>query len=440
VNLLTQIQASLPPPYSIAADSVLQSFLQVIALDLEVYQEDLDRMRQTHWIRTAYSLGDAARLGALLDIPPLGWEDLDLYRKRLLALVAARLKGSLGPNEIREFVYNYLFETENALKATFLPGLQRVKPGEAFGPTAARPLYRPLGLDENPRRPHTSSSLADRNGNIPYLFRWSETNNGLDDTAVELHISGLQQYRTVTPVLVNLTAGSLLSFAGRIPFGQTLTITRANPDGPLSDRTLRATMDGNDVSHLLFGVERFELGIPFSKQQQEPQPLLPRLQRGVNEWIFLSVGLFDIRGLDRFFFSIASQDLREATFDDTMFDTSLFPSGPIAKLEMSWTETEPACFEVRVPRYLVAEPASTTTELLHDQVGQALESTVNGLRAAVVKALVRFVPFKEVQRQRIQTRLPWKILDPEPGPSGETRSVELGGRFGEATLDQSRFE
>jgi hypothetical protein len=440
VNLLEQIQASLPPPYSIAADSVLQSFLQVIAADLEIYQEDLDRMRQTHWIPTIYRLADAAKLGALLDIQPFTWEHLDLYRERLLALVVARLKGSLGPNEIREFVYTYLLKTERALDATFVPGLQRVTLDEAYQPPAARPLFRRLELEENPHRQRTSKVLADRNGNIPYLFRWSESNKGLSDTAVELNISGLLHYRTVTPVLVNLTTGSLLGFAGRIPFGQTLTITRAEPDAPLEDRTLKATLDGNDVTHLLFSVEGFELGVPFSKQQQEPKPLLPGLKRGSNEWIFLSVGMFDIRGLDRFFFSMASQELREATFDETTFDNSLFPSGPIAKLEMTWMETEPACFELHVPKYMVIESSIMTSEPVHDEVALALELSIDGLRAAGVKAQVRFVPFKEVQRQRVHARIPWKVLDPEKGPTGETRLVELGGRFGESTLDQSRFE
>lgn len=440
MNLLTQLQASLPPPYSIEADSVLQRFLQVIALDLEVFQEDLDRMRQSHWIRTAYSLSDAAKLGALLDIKPFPWEHLDLYRRRLLALVVARLKGALGPNEIREFVYTYLQETERALDATLLPGLQSVSLKDAYSPPEARPLFRPLVLAENPRRRYDSKPLTDRNGHIPYLFRWSESNKGLDDTAVEIHISGLQQNRTVTPVLVNLTTGSLLCFAGRIPFGQTLTITRAQAAAPLSDRVLKATMDGSDVSHLLFSVEGFTLGVPFSKQQHEPKPLLPRLKRGVNEWIFLSVGMFDIRGLDNFFFALASQELCEGAFDETRFDTSLFPSGPIAKLEMTWTETEAACFEVRVPRYLVIESAGNASESFHAEVGQALESSVDGLRAAGVKALVRFVPFEEVQRQLVKTRIPWKVLDPEPGSSGETRSVELGGRYGETSLDQSRFE
>jgi hypothetical protein len=440
MNLLTQIQASLPPPYSIAADSLLQSFLQVIAMDLEAFQEDLDRMRQTHWIRTAYSLGDAAKLGALLDIQPLPWEHLELYRQRLLALVSARLKGSVGPNEIREFVYTYLLETERVLDTTLLPGLQSVNLLDAYTRRETRPLFRPMALAENPQRQHQSKPLADRNGHIPYLFRWTENNIGLDDTAVEIHISGLQLNRTVTPILANLTTGSLLCFAGRIPFGQTLTVTRANAGAPLSNRALKATMEGNDVSRLLFSVEGFELGVPFSKQQREPTPLLPTLQRGMNEWMFLSLGMFDIRGLDSFFFSLASEELREGAFDQTAFDTSLFPSGAIAKLEMSWTETEAATFEVRVPRYLVMEPSANASESILFGVGQALESSVDGLRAAGVKAVVRFVPFQEVQRQIVKARLPWKVLEPEPGPSGETRSVELGGRFGEASLDQSRFE
>lgn len=440
MNLLTQIQASLPSPYTIEADSVLQRFMDVIALDLEAFNEDMDRMRQTHWIPTVYRLTDAAKLGALLDIPPFAWEHLDLYRERLLALVVVRLKGALGSNEIREFVYTYLLQAERVLGATFLPGLQNASLSEAYTPPATRPLFRPLALEENPHLLRTSTVLADRNWKVPYLFRWSESNNGLDDTTVELTISGLQHYRTVTPVLVNLTTGSLLCFAGRIPFGQTLKITRVNPNAALSDRAVKATMDGNDVSRLLFSVEGFELGIPFSRQQQV-EPLVPELKRGVNDWIFLSVGLFDVRGLDRFFFSIASQQLREAVFDETTFDNALLPSGPIAQLEMSWTETEPAGFEVRVPRYLVIEPSSlASSEPLHDEVALALETSMDGLRAAGVRAVVRFVPFEEVQRQSVLVRLPWIVLDPERGPSGETRSVELGGRFGDTSLDQSRFE
>jgi hypothetical protein len=453
VNYLPAIQESLPPPYTSADDSVLTSMIGLAALELETFHEDLDRMRQTHWFDTAYRMLDARKLGALFNIVPLAWENLELYRQRLLALVVARLHGALGPNEIRQFIYDYLQGSERALGSTFVPGLQTVTLEEAFpqdqpppsNPTEVlkkRPLFRSLSLAENLRRTQTSQTLADRNGRVPYLLRWTESNKGLDDTVAEFHISGLLQNRTVVPVLVNLTTGDLIGFAGRIPFGQTLSLSRPAPDGPLNDRRLEAMMEGIDVSSRVFSVENFQLGVPFSKQQQEPQPLLPRLRRGANDWIFLSVGMYDIRGLDRFFFSIAGQDLHEAVFDETRFDSSLFPSEPIAHLEMQWTETEPACFEVQVPRYVVIEPASAAppSGRPYQQVGDSLVSSVADLRAAGVKAQVRFVPFTEEQRQKVTARVPWKILDAEAGPSGETRFVELGARFGESPLDQTRFE
>src|SRR5262249_53886292 len=157
-----------------------------------------------------------------------------------------------------------------------------------------------------------------------------------------------------------------------------------NPDGPLNDRQLQATLNGFDVTNRMFSVGNFQLGVPFTKQQQESEPLLPRLVRGVNDWIFLSVGLYDMRGLDRFFFSIAGKELHEAAFDETGFDNSLFPSGSIVHLEMQWIETEPACFELHVPRYVVIEPANngSASDRPYQQVGDSLVSSVAGLRAA----------------------------------------------------------
>lgn len=442
MNYLPAIQESLPPPYAVADDAVLTSLIRLVALDLETFHEDLDRMRQTHWFDTAYRMPDERKLGALLDMAPLAWENLDLYRQRVHALVVARLHGALGPNEIRQFVYDYLKSSELILGSTFVPGLQTVTLSQAFQTLEDRPLFRSLSLAENPRRPRASQTLADRNGRVPYLLRWTESNKGLDDTVAEFHIGGLLHNRTVVPVLVNLTTGDLIGFAGRIPFGQTLSLSRPAPDGPLDDRRLEATIDGIDVSSRVFSVENFRIGVPFSKQQLEPKPLLPRLKRGANDWIFLAVGLYDVRGLDRFFFAIAGQDLYEAVFDETRFDSSLFPSGAIGRLEMQWTETEPACFEVNVPRSVVIEPAGNAppSGRPYELVGDSLVSSVAELRAAGVKAQVRFVPFEEVQRQKVSARLPWKILDAEAGPSGETRFVELGARFGESALDQTRFE
>jgi len=195
----------------------------------------------------------------------------------------------------------------------------------------------------------------------------------------------------VTPVLVNLTTGSLLGFAGLIPFGQTLAIARANPETKIADRALKATLDGNDVTHLLFSIEGFELGVPFSKQQQAPKPLLPGLQRGVNEWIFCRWELSTFAVWTTSSSLSRQRNYARARLTKQALTPSLFPSGAIAKLEMSWTETEPASFEVRVPRYLIIEPAGTAaSESIHAEVAQGLQSSVEGLRAAGVKALVRF--------------------------------------------------
>ena len=186
---LPALQSYLPDPYTLAPDAVLTQLLDTMALELECVDEDMDRLRQTHWVRTAYRLADAEKLAALVGVKRLAWEDLRTFRARLLPLVKARLAGALGPNEIKKFVYDYLRETENALSDTdnqlayqLLPGLQRVPFEKAFASVAERPLFRPLQLNENPLREKTSGVLAARGGDIPYLYRWSETNKGLDET------------------------------------------------------------------------------------------------------------------------------------------------------------------------------------------------------------------------------------------------------------------
>ena len=226
------------------------------------------------------------------------------------------------------------------------------------------------------------------------MFRWQERNKGLDEAVATFRIQGLFGARTSVPVLVNLTTGDLIGYAGRLAFGQTLTIAPAGA----SDRRAQATLDGTDVSTRIFSVQGFELGVPFKREDLDAEPKSPRMARGANDWIFLSVGLYDVRGLNRFFFSIADRELFEASFDETFFDHALFPSGPIARLEMEWTETEPASFELRVPRYLVSEPeelVAASDERPFEQVGGALADSVAQLRAAGVRAKVEFVPFVE---------------------------------------------
>jgi hypothetical protein len=193
----------------------------------------------------------------------------------------------------------------------------------------------------------------------------------------------------------------------------------------------------------LFGMSGFALGGPFSRDRFDAQPLIPRLARGANDWIFLSIGVYDVKGLDRFFFALADEALREGVFDQTSFDHALFPSGTVAHLEMEWIEEEPASFQVRVPRYLVAEPAERAAVLgrqAWEMVEEALRASIGELHAAGVRADVRFEPFVETQRHASRVQLPWKVLDPETGPAGRHDEVSVGGRFGDSPFGGARFE
>ena len=446
MNSLARIQEHLPGPYALAADATLSQFLEVIALEFEAFQEDLDRMRQSHWIRFLYRLADAEKLATLVGVTRLAWENLPTFRARLLPLVVARLHGALGPLEIKRFVYDYLraaeialADTDNGIAYELVPGLARIAFDKAFGPVAERPLYRPLELLENPQQVKISGALAARSGRVPYLYRWQDQNRGLAETRARFCISGLIGGRTNVPVLVNQTTGDLLGYAGTLLYGQTLVIEEQAE----SDGVVRATIDGSDVSSRLFSVRGFTLGVPFTKKDIAAIPVLPRMARGVNQWIFLAVGLYDVKGLNHYFFAIAGRELYEGRFDETFFNQALFPSGNVVRLEMDWVETVPACFEVRVPRCLVVEPAAVVAaqkDHPYSQIAEGLESAIGELHAAGVRAEVRFVPFIETQRQKVRVTLSWKVIDPEKGSAGSGGRVSTGGRFGETSIGGSRFE
>lgn len=427
----------MPLPYAVGSDSVLGQLLDVFAVELEAYAEDLDRLRRTHWRDLAYRLSDLERLAALVGITRLPWEDLATFHTRLRALVPARLAGAVGPAEIRGFVHAYLTGAQKALTATLVPGLDRYDdPGEAFAPDPRFPAYRPPALVENPERRRRSQSLADRGGRVPYLHRWQDHNRGLAEAVARCTVTGMSGGRTAVPVLANLTTGDLIGYDGVLPAGQRL---RVEPAGGADPRTARAVLDDDqDVTGRLFSMSGFQLSTPFRPRDREPAPRLPRMARGANDWVLLCVGLYGTPGLDHVFFAVAGPELREGTFDEARFDQALFPSGPVARVELGWTELEPAAFQVRVPRHLVIERSGTPSRL--GEVTEALGAGVAELRAAGVRAEVVYQPFAETQRQRDRVRLPWIVLPREPGPSGVDGRVALGARFGESAFASTRFE
>ena len=73
MNYLRRILDLLPPPYTQTEDSVLAGIIDLAALELEIVQEDLDHMRQTHWIETVYDMRDATKLGGSIETGCSPW-------------------------------------------------------------------------------------------------------------------------------------------------------------------------------------------------------------------------------------------------------------------------------------------------------------------------------------------------------------------------------
>ena len=439
MTTLDRILDLLPPPYSVAQDSLLAGVVGAFALEFDAIQEDIDRLRRTHWIEQAYRLEDAAKLGDLCGIDPLPWETLESFRARLLPLIKAQLAGALGPDEIRGFVDGYLRNAQEALESTLVPGLSATKgTEEAYRHPPVREHFRPLVFREFPTRERRSAALASRDGQVPVLFRWTEANGGVEDSLARFRISGLAGRRTVVPLLANLSTGEMILFADRLVAGAELEIRPGEGDDP---RRATALLDGVDATDRLHSLSGFTLGAPFDPSQYDPEPRLPSLPRGESEWLFLSVGLYDVRGLDNFFFALADEELREGRFDETRFDRSLFPSEARARVEMAWTEREPASFEVEVPRWIVIEPPGAAPDHRpHLLVAQALEHALSSLHAAGVRTSLRFTPFVERQEQRARHSLPWIWVDPVDGSAGTGDTLELGFHFGETGFGHGRFE
>ncbi|MBC6459917.1 hypothetical protein [Actinomadura sp. HBU206391] len=474
MGALDRILDVLPPPYTVEPGSVLHQMLDALALELDAYAEDLYRMQRTHWFDLAYRVSDLDRLAALVGARRLPWETLALFHDRVAALVAARLRGSVGPAAIRELVFTLVSRIEEDLGAVLVPGLPRVDEngaGEegavdrAYADDPGRPHWVPLRLVENPSRRVRSRALEERGGAVPYLFRWTDSNAGLDPAPVTVTVVGRSGGSTAIPLIANLTTGHAVGYAGVLPVGARLTIGPASGDGSgdasgnggegdgdqeggEDARAARAVLDTgsgvHDVTDRVFSLSGFRLGVPFHLDGEgpggpdRPGPLLPLQNRGANEWTYASGAVYGTPGLDATYLQMADETLREAVLDETAFDHALFPGGPRATVSLTWTEHEPAAFTVVVPHGIVALPVSLRAS--EDEVVAALASDVSELRAAGVRSRLELRPFIERQPQRSRVRLPW-IRPPRQRASAGTRDeLSTGARFGESAFGRSRLE
>jgi hypothetical protein len=443
-----RILEALPPPYTVAPGSVLYQLIDALALELDAYAEDLYRMQRTHWFDLVFRAGDLDKLAALVGVRRLSWETPRLFHDRVAALVAARLQGSVGPKPIREFVFTLLSGVEDDLGGTLVPGLPRVGDKDAvdraYAEDPARPHWVPLKLVENPPRQVRSRVLGERCGAVPYLFRWSDTNAGLDPAPATVTITGRAGGLTATPVIANLTTGQAVGYNGVLPVGARLTIEPADSE----TRAARATLDDGagvrEVTERVFSLSGFRLGVPFHLDgagpggPDQPGPLLPVQARGVNEWTYVSGAIYGTPGLDATFLQIADETLREAVLDETAFDHALFPGGPRATVSVTWTEHEPAAFTVVVPHGVVALPTSVPAAAA--EIAEVLADNVGELRAAGVRSRLRLNPFTERQPQRTRVHLPWVRLPRERASAGTREELSIGARFGESVFGRSRFE
>ena len=437
----TSILQALPRPYAVEPGSIVAQLLDVLSLELEIAAEDVGRVRLTHWIEHAYAEEDVVRLADLVGIDPLPWEDAATFRARLISLVTSRLRGSTGPREITGFVFAYLRAAEAALArpaarldATLLPGLRALAaPEEAFARQPDRPGYRPLEMVENPPRHRSSQGLAATSGRVAHLQHWHDRNDGLYATRPTVALVGASGGRTSVPLLVNVTTGEWIGYRGVLPVGARLVIVGAQRTGQAT-----ATLDGEDVSDRLMSSPHFPPDPGLQPSQLDRFPCVPTLLRGDNEWMYLSVGLFDVRGVDHARLAFADAVMREATFDASAYDHAIFPVGAVVGIEMTWVEAEPASFEVRIPNGVTVEPSGRPP--LAGEVARALATSVDELRAAGVTAELVLVPFEERQPHRPSVRLPWMVLPPEHGPSGTDAEFTVGGRFDETVFGRTRFD
>ncbi|WP_261565101.1 hypothetical protein [Frankia gtarii] len=449
---LDRILEVLPPTYAVDEGSAVREFLRAIARELDAAAADLDRMRRARWFATATRLADLDRMAALVGVRRRSWETVPLLRARVRTLVNARLDGSVGPDAITTYLHETVLGIERALGGTLVPGLARRDLQAAFR-ADARPGWRPLGFVENPERRVRGAALASRAGRVPYLHRWTDTNHGLGPAPVTVTVVGQSGGRTAVPVLVNLTTGEAIGYAGVARVGQRLTIGPA-PGQPPDGRVARAVLADDrgapdrDVTDRAFSLSGFRLGRPFGLADAEAGgPRLPTQARGDNRWMYVSGALFGVDGLDATYLQITDEPLREGVFDGSNFDEAVFPSGTAATVTLEWTEQEPAAFRVVIPRGLVALPRAPGgaagaggPSTLVGEIAELISGDLADLHAAGVRARLVLEPFTERQASRVRVRLSWMRPPRQIASAGERVRLGVGGRFGQAGFGQARFE
>ncbi len=402
----------LPPPFAIDEGSVVRDVVSLVEAHMQVFDEDLDRIQRTHWLGSVTDIGDASRLGALVGVAPAGWEPLPMFRARLQAEVAAVLSGSVTVAELTSVT-------------------ERIVSGarEAF----AMPAGPAPSIEEWPVRPRHSSQLVVSHGLVRPHDRVEVRNEGLDAVPANVSLIGVAGGATAMPVVVNWTTGRAVGWRGIVPAGRTLRL--------LMTAAVGADLDGDDVSDRLWSSPAFG---PELVHDSEPRPLV--LVRGDNTISIESLGRYDAPGTDHVAFGVTDPLLRQGRFagrDDagTVFDDSVFTTGPFASVDISWIERTPSVFDVAVEWGAVARVARRRTDPEGDResLRALLQARIDRLRGAGVVGRVELRPLREVQASLDRVTVLSPAATQERASTGEDRLVATGAIFDETPRERGRL-
>jgi hypothetical protein len=403
--------------------------LEVPAVQIETADEIAREIQRMHWFDRTYELEHAAMLAALLDFKPQTWQDLDTFRPWVHALRDAMIKeGGVTVDAIRTFVADYAeaFEAATSVDAIGQVGDWTNAPAAPDAAANAAPAFIEYPLVRRFARLPPA-------GTIEPLSRFTVRNRGLEETTLSFFIAGTAAGREAAPLIANLTTGEALLFMDEIPEGKRLWIRS-------TEGALEAVLEDEDVTSKLRSIASLEPGkhVTTAQMVEPAKPL--RLPRGDSELWFFPLALFDVRGLDRYLFSMPDLVLTEGRFNQSTFDHALFYQPPRMVLYASWLEEAPASFEIQLPAAVLRSTRPAGEALARRTVlANALIEGVNMLHAAGVEATVTMNGFAETQRQRDELRLMMPVQLREYGTVGADRITERGAAFELTPFDESTF-
>jgi hypothetical protein len=428
----------LPPLYNIATGSLVHQLLSLVANHQAAYDEDMQRVQRSHWIDTVFDREDLAKLGALFDVPMMPWEPQHLYRTRLKATVAARLRGAVS-RDVLEFVIVQILN--GVLESLGVKYFDLTSGGSVFhtGPTDQQ--REPAFVEFVPLIKR-SDQLVERRGLLRALDKVTLSNRGLHPVPLRAVIRGVAGGLCQVPVLVNLTNTMVLAYVGEIACGQELRV-EVDRRGDIT-----ATLGERDVRDRVYTGTGFVAGEVFAPivPDATPTPLL--LDRGDNTIWFFPLAIFDQKSLGSAVLGMPSADLEHGRFGaksatpsgGTLFDESLFEQKSAVSLDLWWIEDRPASFRFEIPAGVVVCEAGAEGDL-HDQnerLFSLLQQTVDLLSAAGVEGRVEPRLLRETQGLRDRVRVLPPIMAQEDMRM-VSRLSAISALFDTSATDGSRF-